>query len=151
MESRQCGSIIQTFFITSMRFTLPPSLGTVVKGQDAFLVMNQMPSTDKASLTSNQAAEIERQNRAAWKYMASLFLLIALVFWGLWHLLARDEAVRTSCSGGWEPTIIVKKDTCWKIATSARTTTDELKMMNPGLDCDYLIPGEHICVPGGLV
>ncbi|KAK9759459.1 hypothetical protein K7432_017553 [Basidiobolus ranarum] len=53
------------------------------------------------------------------------------------------------CQNNDKPYYVVSGDTCTKYMQSWMVNQAQLKMSNPGLDCDHLYVGQLICRPGG--
>ena len=65
----------------------------------------------------------------------------------LWRVVIPVAKALPHCATGWHPQKISEGDTCWDIENREGTDTESLIGQNPGLGCDHLIPGDHICVP----
>ncbi|CAK3844153.1 Hypothetical predicted protein [Lecanosticta acicola] len=84
-----------------------------------------------------------------WRYLAPFMVIVIVVLLSLFRFLdsASTPALPTCSSPDMEAYRITKGDTCWDLAQVRGTTVDGLKVANPGLNCDRLLPGYGICVP----
>ncbi|KAF9819244.1 hypothetical protein IEO21_02283 [Rhodonia placenta] len=74
-----------------------------------------------------------------------LLLVIRLVYYGSRTDPKQPDA--SLCPGTSEAVLVHEGDTCWKLAQSRNRTVDELMLVNPGLDCNGLMPGQSVCLP----
>ncbi|KAL6852487.1 hypothetical protein ACO1O0_007032 [Amphichorda felina] len=79
-------------------------------------------------------------------------LCLLLLFWYL-HVAGSssdgdEETVPgLSCPDSNAPYTIQKGDSCWVLADERSITVDEVVSLNPGLNCEKLMPGFDICLP----
>ncbi|KAH9917163.1 hypothetical protein B0H21DRAFT_770192 [Amylocystis lapponica] len=73
----------------------------------------------------------------------ALLLVIRLVHWPA--LSRTPDAVL--CPDASEAAFVKAGDTCWEVARAHGCSLAELMDVNPGLECNRLVPGQSICVP----
>ncbi|CCL98055.1 uncharacterized protein FIBRA_00049 [Fibroporia radiculosa] len=83
----------------------------------------------------------------AYKMLFPFFLLIVVALLLVIRLVHYPSEPAVLCPDKSELSHIKKGDTCWKLSQARNSTLDELLDVNPGLDCDGLVPGQGVCLP----
>lgn len=94
---------------------------------------------------ANQTAV--HDNREAWRYMFPFFVLIGLFLLGVWKIVTPSSPYSIDCKGKSIGYKVQAGDSCWSVADAHKIDVEDLKHMNPSLDCDPLVTGKEICVP----
>jgi len=92
-------------------------------------------------------------NAQAYRTLFPFFLLIAAVLLLVWRLVLSpyiSAAPAKLCpKPQTAPYLIQPGDTCWEISKAHGCSVEELKDLNAKIQCDTLLPGNVVCVPGG--
>ncbi|KZT02226.1 carbohydrate-binding module family 50 protein [Laetiporus sulphureus 93-53] len=92
-------------------------------------------------------------NTQAYKMLFPFLLIVAVVLLLVIRLVVYhsrpdpDHPDASLCPGKSEVAQVNTGDTCWKLAQTSNSTLEELLHVNPGLDCNQLLPGQSICLP----
>ncbi|KAK2589878.1 hypothetical protein QQS21_012442 [Conoideocrella luteorostrata] len=70
------------------------------------------------------------------------------LFWYLHYAASGNSKAQPACLDGKLPYVIHQGDTCWAIGDKRGITVDDILRANEGLDCDKLLIGYTICLPG---
>lgn len=104
-----------------------------------FFPQNQGPHSSVQAITS------------PYRTLFPFFLLIAVVLLLVFRLVRSPAPVKTPeatlCPGSSEVYTIKPGDTCWAFTRSKHCTLEDLKNLNPTLECDRLMPGNTLCLP----
>ncbi|KAI5120839.1 hypothetical protein M0805_007026 [Coniferiporia weirii] len=100
------------------------------------------------SLPAADSGVLRDRNRDAWRQLLPFFLIIIVFLLLVFRLSPSVLNTRPfSCVEHGRPYTIRSGDTCWSISKEYGTTLDNLRTINPGVDCSALRPGQHLCVP----
>ena len=90
-----------------------------------------------------QEAQLTRNKREDWRYMAPFFLLVLLFLLLVWRFFGPplSSGSTSSCREGTGVYQVEKGDTCWGIAQRNGVTVDVLREVNGALDCERLRVG----------
>lgn len=88
-----------------------------------------------------------RQRYQDLRYLLPFFLIIGVVLLLLFRFISSGPAARV-CPRDSTLHVVKKGDTCWGISEKSGGSVEDLKLLNSGLNCDKLIPGVQLCVPG---
>lgn len=91
-------------------------------------------------------------NSASYRTLFPFFLLIAAILLLVWRLVLSPALttapVKLCPKPQTIPHLVQPGDTCWEIAKIQGCSMDELKELNTKVNCDKLMPGQVVCVPG---
>jgi hypothetical protein len=91
-------------------------------------------------------------NTSAYRTLFPFFLLIAGVLLLVWRLVLSPSfsfAPAKMCpKPQTAPYLIQPGDTCWEVSKAHGCSVEELKELNTKVQCDKLLPGSVVCVPG---
>lgn len=97
---------------------------------------------------SGEGQPLRNGNRDAWRRLFPFFLMISvfLLFgFRLSHSYIKPRPI--SCPEHNKPMVIKSGDTCWEIAKTYGTSLENLRSINPDVNCAALKPGQRMCVP----
>ncbi|KAJ7439950.1 hypothetical protein FB451DRAFT_1301105 [Mycena latifolia] len=155
------------------RYYFRDTAGAVWQGAQGaqFSQMTRVSGGAGASSTSPQAEDIEAAprrsdgyqplatdtnarpkfspNASAYRTLFPFFLLIGVFLLLIWRLilspgLSTPEPV---CPADTTSYLVEPGDSCWEISRTHGCSLDELKKLNPKLECDALMPGMTVCLP----
>lgn len=79
-------------------------------------------------------------------------LSLLLLFWYLHRAAAKAEQQDAPpvpvCAAGDASVTVHKGDTCWGLAEASGVALQELLARNEAIDCDRLVVGSRLCLPG---
>ncbi|KAH7198818.1 uncharacterized protein B0J16DRAFT_258114 [Fusarium flagelliforme] len=82
-------------------------------------------------------------------FLMLIILSMLLLFWFLGHKSSPEEHIPIpDCPEGTVAYGVKQGDTCWSIAKKAGVDLDEILKKNKDVDCEALMIGDRICVPG---
>ncbi|CAF3613916.1 hypothetical protein SNK03_002571 [Fusarium graminearum] len=82
-------------------------------------------------------------------FLMLIILSLLLLFWFLGHKSSPEERIPIpDCPEGTIAYGVKQDDTCYDIAKKAGVSVDDIMKKNKDLDCDALMIGDRICVPG---
>jgi len=91
-------------------------------------------------------------NSASYRTLFPFFLLIAAILLLVWRLVLSPTLttapVKLCPKPQTIPHLVQPSDTCWEIAKVQGCSLEELKELNAKVNCDKLMPGQVVCVPG---
>ncbi|KAF8633586.1 hypothetical protein AX15_001379 [Amanita polypyramis BW_CC] len=91
-------------------------------------------------------------NASAYRTLFPFFLLIAGVLLLVWRLVLSPSLTASSAKlcpkPQTVPYLIQPGDTCWEVSKAHGCSVEELKDLNAKVQCDKLVPGNLVCVPG---
>ncbi|EJD03795.1 LysM-domain-containing protein [Fomitiporia mediterranea MF3/22] len=88
------------------------------------------------------------RNRDAWRQLLPFFLIIAVFLLLVFRLSPSFIKPRQiSCPEHSRPMVVKSGDTCWDIAQEYGTSLENLRSINPHINCSTLKPGQRMCVP----
>ncbi|KDQ06834.1 carbohydrate-binding module family 50 protein [Botryobasidium botryosum FD-172 SS1] len=87
-------------------------------------------------------------SRSSYRTLLPFFLIICAFLLLVIRLSSPSLAKPwPACPEHSRPYEVKSGDTCWAITTPSGGSVDNLRRLNPGLDCAALMPGQRICVP----
>lgn len=87
-------------------------------------------------------------NSSAYRTLFPFFLIIAVVLLLVWRLvLSPGLSTRESDCSHAQAYTVQLGDSCWDVARAHNISLDDLRVLNPKLQCEPLIPGSTICLP----
>ncbi|THH08347.1 hypothetical protein EW145_g2765 [Phellinidium pouzarii] len=100
------------------------------------------------ALATGDGEVLRNRNRNAWRQLLPFFLIIIVFLLLVFRLSPSMFKSRPfSCAEHSRPYTIKPGDACWAISEEYGTTLDNLRAINPGVDCAALKRGQRICVP----
>lgn len=89
-------------------------------------------------------------NPSAYRTLFPFFLIIAVVLLLVWRLILSPglSVPKNPCAQGMQAYWVQAGDSCWEIATRHGYTLEKLQGWNPKVDCEVLMPGTTVCLPG---
>ncbi|KAL5535675.1 hypothetical protein ACEPAF_3769 [Sanghuangporus sanghuang] len=98
---------------------------------------------------STEGQTVPASNRDAWRQLLPFFLIIAVFLLLVFRLCPPYLKSRpTMCPEHSRPIQIKSGDTCWAMAQEyGGTSLENLRSINPHIDCATLKPGQRMCVP----
>ncbi|KAG6916858.1 hypothetical protein DXG01_004839 [Tephrocybe rancida] len=86
---------------------------------------------------------------SAYQTLFPFILLVAVLLLLAWRLLISPSFTAPPPCPGARTHWVQPGDTCWDLARTrgGGCGVDRLREMNPGLDCDRLMPGTTVCLP----
>ncbi|KAK0429652.1 hypothetical protein ARMSODRAFT_948113 [Armillaria solidipes] len=89
-------------------------------------------------------------NPSAYRTLFPFFLIIAVVLLLVWRLILSPglSVPKSPCAQGMQAYWVQAGDSCWEIATRHGYTLEELQGWNPKVECEVLMPGTTVCLPG---
>ncbi|KAF8899365.1 carbohydrate-binding module family 50 protein [Infundibulicybe gibba] len=103
-------------------------------------------------LATNSATMAHKQdiNAAAYRTLLPFFLIVGVALLLIWRLVLSPglaspvEMCPSGTIGHW----VHPGDTCWDISATYKCSLEAFKALNPKIDCESLMPGTTVCVPG---
>ncbi|TID20202.1 LysM domain-containing protein [Venturia nashicola] len=112
------------------------------------------PRSDEERLLASREheAELERQEKEAWRMLMPFFLLCGVFILGVWWIVGGKDFWKENATGCLKEQVELRVkagDTCWGITGGTKEVLQQMKRLNKGVNCGKLRVGDLICLPGG--
>ncbi|KAJ7760105.1 hypothetical protein DFH07DRAFT_816881 [Mycena maculata] len=101
-------------------------------------------------LATDTDASYSKSTNSPYRTLFPFFLLIGVVLLLIWRLILAPglSAPKSVCPTGAKSYLVEPGDSCWEISRTHGCSLDEFKAVNKKIECDRLMPGTTVCLPG---